>query len=93
MLVAAHTSELPYLFAMGGAPLNTAQRALANTMVTYWARFARTGNPNGTGVPAWNAYVAAQDTVQNLAPTVAPISTFAADHKCALWAPEAPPAP
>jgi para-nitrobenzyl esterase len=25
-------------------------------MNTYWANFAKTGNPNGKGVPVWPAY-------------------------------------
>jgi len=86
---AAHTSELQYLFSMGGASTFTAaQKSLSDTMVGYWSRFARTGNPNGGTAPGWTAYVSAQDTFQNLAPTVAPIGTFAADHKCTtIWTP------
>ena len=87
---AAHTTELQYLFSLGGTPLNAAQKSLSDTMVGYWTRFARNGDPNGSGLPAWTPYAAAQDTVQNLAPTVGPITTFAADHKCAIWTPEAP---
>ena len=85
---AAHTSELQYLFSLGGTPLDATQKTLSDTMVGYWSRFARTGNPNGGTAPVWKTYVSAADTFQNLAPTVGPITTFAADHKCStIWTP------
>ncbi|MGC8917737.1 hypothetical protein AB7952_00205 [Streptomyces sp. PG2] len=40
-----------YLFAdeQLPGPATPAQHRLADTMVRYWARFARTGDPNGPG--------------------------------------------
>ncbi|KAM5262700.1 LOW QUALITY PROTEIN: carboxylesterase 5A [Ctenodactylus gundi] len=32
------------------------EKLLSRRMMTYWANFARTGNPNGAGVPLWPAY-------------------------------------
>lgn len=35
---------------------NESDIALSNTMLTYWANFAKTGNPNGEGLVNWPKY-------------------------------------
>jgi para-nitrobenzyl esterase len=53
---AGHWSELPYVFDHLGQiqwAWTDIDHALANTMATYWTNFARTGDPNGVGVPVW----------------------------------------
>ena len=37
---------------------NASDYKLQETMVGYWANFAKTGNPNGNGLPTWNKYEA-----------------------------------
>jgi para-nitrobenzyl esterase len=59
---AGHGSEISFVFntlnARWGAPVEPTQeeKELAKIMNTYWANFAKTGNPNGTGLPVWTLY-------------------------------------
>ena len=39
-----------------GTDWNDADRELSRTMVGYWTNFARTGSPNGEGLPDWQAF-------------------------------------
>jgi para-nitrobenzyl esterase len=50
---AIHTAEIPYALGNGPRSWTDADRALSETMTSYWANFAATGNPNGKGLPAW----------------------------------------
>ena len=55
-----HSSEIEYVFgnlkARPGAPWTEADYALSEQMQSYWVNFAKTGNPNGAGLPEWPAY-------------------------------------
>lgn len=62
---ATHTAELPYMFqnppAAGWADVD---HALSDQMSTYWANFVTTGDPNGKGLPVWQAYDAKKNDAQ-----------------------------
>ncbi|WP_425276777.1 carboxylesterase family protein [Streptomyces aquilus] len=82
-LGAPHASELPYLFDLGGRPrdLTAAQHRLADTMIDYWTRFARTADPNGPSSPHWSRH-----TVLSLAPDhILPTRTTQTHHHCTFW--------
>jgi para-nitrobenzyl esterase len=88
---AAHASEIQYLFnlpiTVPRPPLDAQQLQLSGTMQQYWTNFAKSGTPNGSGLPDWQKFNAAVGNFQSLIPP-SPIqeTTFATSHKCAFWA-------
>jgi para-nitrobenzyl esterase len=67
-LGAFHTAEIPYVFGtLGCRPYMWTQedRDLSATMMGYWVNFAKTGDPNGPGLPAWPVLVPAQKTIMH----------------------------
>ena len=52
-----HGAEVPYAFGTLGAGFGftptSEDEAVARTVNTYWANFAKTGDPNGPGLPRW----------------------------------------
>lgn len=88
---ATHTLEIQYIFPgyHGAAgvkkPLSAEQQKLSDTMVKYWTNFARTGNPNGKGLPNWPQWKQAKEQTQMLDMKVTTGTEFAANRKCDFW--------
>jgi para-nitrobenzyl esterase len=56
---AFHTGEVPYAYnnlKFVNRPWKDSDHQLASVMSSYWANFAKTGDPNGNGLPRWDAY-------------------------------------
>jgi para-nitrobenzyl esterase len=73
---AGHGSEILYVFGnlgagrgsafgLPGAPL-PADTAISALMMSYWVNFAKNGDPNGKGLPAWPAFTSASQQAMHL---------------------------
>ena len=66
---APHATEIPYVFgtvaAKYGKDLAPEDEATARAANAYWANFARTGDPNGEGLPQWPAYDPRTDQIMD----------------------------
>ena len=45
---------------------NQSDLDLAETMLSYWSNFTKTGDPNGEGLPAWNEFTLGDENLQEL---------------------------
>ena len=63
---AFHTGEVPYVFnnlKKLDRPWTAVDTMVAETMSSYWANFAKSGNPNGPELPTWAPYRAGEKAV------------------------------
>jgi para-nitrobenzyl esterase len=68
-LGAPHASEMLFVFQNKRLPdwdWGPQDRRLAEQMAGYWTNFAKTGDPNGPGLPPWPRFVEAQRNVMLL---------------------------
>jgi para-nitrobenzyl esterase len=101
---AGHGAELPYVFGypprIGFYLLEPPWDAyrdvrLEDAIQTYWTNFAKTGDPNGPGLPDWPAYRSGRERVLELDKTIAardlpnrPEHTLMSEYRARLRASE-----
>ena len=72
---ASHGMEMPYVFNhldQQTLPWTPRDRALAAVMSSYWTNFAKSGDPNGMGLPIWPSFSASSQQAMRLGESVAP---------------------
>jgi para-nitrobenzyl esterase len=71
---ARHAGEIEYVFgaldSLKTVPWEASDRKLSDAITTYWANFARTGDPNGNGLPTWPRYDATGRRILHLDETI-----------------------
>jgi para-nitrobenzyl esterase len=90
-----HSAELPFIWNSFDRPPATTfykgmdlvkEKELSRIMIAYWTNFARSGNPNGAGVPEWKPFQADAQTIQILdAGTVENRPAASEAERCEFW--------
>ena len=74
---APHASELPYVFGTldtrYGEKVTDRDWAAAHALATYFANFARDGDPNGSGLPPWPRFDPARAELMDFTPNNGPV--------------------
>jgi len=100
---AYHTSDIQFVFPkwhggnlgvnldqMSGQPreLQGAEIPLSNDIVAAWTKFAKYGNPNGSGNSPWPEFTSSSTMLrQDVPSTLETITEFKDNYNCDFWAP------
>jgi para-nitrobenzyl esterase len=84
---ASHILEDPLLWGGDifgfGHTFTPAEQLLSQRMTDYWTNFAKTGDPNGTGLPTWPQYNAGTEPTLTLDDQIGVITNYH-DAQCGL---------
>ena len=68
----------------GWYEMTAREAAIADRMQAYWTNFAKTGDPNGPGLPPWPVYTAADERMLDLDDAMAVLSGGYRNGECDL---------
>ncbi len=60
---AGHAADLAYVFGSFRNNADPLTKSVSDMMISYWTNFAKTGNPNGEGLPYWPQFEAGKKSV------------------------------
>lgn len=89
---AFHSDDIEYIFGAldtrPGAVWRPEDRTLSEQMMQYWTNFAKTGDPNGPGLPAWPRYDKTGELIHLDAPITSGPDTHHAQYDFQMTVPE-----
>jgi para-nitrobenzyl esterase len=72
-----HGTDISFVFdnlrAPNGSTVAPEDKEVARIMTVYWVNFAKTGNPNGNGLPEWPAYNPKTNKILDVQPDGKPV--------------------
>jgi para-nitrobenzyl esterase len=75
---AQHATDIPFFFDTAaikyGAQSTPRDRAMGRAISAYLVNFAKRGDPNGAGLPAWPLYARSRDEIMDFAPSGKPVA-------------------